>query len=462
MTALALLFVVVSAAALVVLPRRWAPLPLIAGACYIPQAEGIALGPLHFSVVRVLIAIGVLRACLRREAPENCPAGLDLCLLGWAIWACFSSAFHKDPGSALIFRLGLVYDACGLFFLLRIFCRSIDDARRLSLACAILLVPVAAAMCYEKVALFNLFSLFGGISEIPVVREGVIRAGGPFGHPILAGTIGAVSLPLMTLGWQRSRVLAALGVVACGVMIVTSASSGPIMSAAFGIIGLSLWRIRQVVRPLRWAAVAGYIGLDMVMHDPAYYIMARIDIVGGSTGYHRSRLIESSIEHLGEWWFAGTDYTRHWMATGVPWSANHTDITNHYVRMGVVGGLPLMLLFIAGLGLAFSYVGRQVDGKLPARDRFVLWALGSALFCHAITCLSVAYFDQSIIFLFLTQAAIASGSRHIAEGVRQPGRSGRRRSVGRAPHLVPRPRAIPGRLARPGRLAQSPASQLYE
>ena len=80
--------------------------------------------------------------------------------------------------------------------------------------------------------------------------------------------------------------------------------------------------------------------LDLVMKAPAYYIIARADIIGGSTGWHRAALIDSAIRHLNEWWLIGTDYTRNWMVTGVSWSADNTDITNHYLYLGVLGGLP--------------------------------------------------------------------------------------------------------------------------
>jgi hypothetical protein len=164
------------------------------------------------------------------------------------------------------------------------------------------------------------------------------------------------------------------------------------------------------MRQLRWLAVAMYIALELVMRDPAYYIIARLDVIGGSTGWHRAALIDAAVQHIGEWWLGGTDYTRHWMPTGVSWNANHTDITNHYLKMGVLGGLPLMLLFIAMLAKAFAFVGSAL--KHPAvtthERRFLTWALGCGLFGQAATCISVSYFDQSVTFLYVTLAAIGA------------------------------------------------------
>jgi hypothetical protein len=406
----AIAFVLANVALLLLLPRRWAPLPLLFGACYMTLGPGIQMGPFSFTVIRMLVAAGVARAIIREERLAGGMNGLDWLMLVWAGWALVSGALHKNPSEALVYRAGLVYNTCGTYFLVRIFCQSMDDMIALCRITAILLVPVAVEMLNEKVTLHNLFSALGGISESPSVREGMIRAQGPFAHPILAGTVGAVCLPLMIGMWQRDRKLALTGIAACLVMIISSASSGPIMSALVAVGALFMWRFRDRMRLVRWLAVLGYIWLDFVMKAPAYYLIARIDLTGGSTGWHRARLIESAFQHLHEWWLAGTDFTRHWMPTGVSWSPDQTDITNYYIKMGVIGGLPLILLFVAILAKGFSYTGQALSQAtdVHSESRFMIWALGASLFTHAATCISVSYFDQSFLFLYMALAAISS------------------------------------------------------
>lgn len=368
--------------------------------------QEIDLGPFHFTILRVLVAVGVVRVFVRGERLAGKLNGMDHVMLVWAAWTLMSSAFHKDPSSALIFRLGLVYNTCGIYFLIRIFSRSIDDVFTLSKLTAILLLPVAAEMFYEMIAFHNLFSIFGGVPDIPQVREGRIRAFGPFTHPILAGTVGAACLPLMVGLWNKNIKVSLAGIAACLVMIVASGSSGPVMSLIAAIGALFMWRYRMHMRLFRWLTVFAYILLDVIMIAPAYYVIWRFEVAGGSTGYHRAALIESAFRHLGEWWLAGTDFTRHWMPTGVSWSPDHTDITNHYLALGILGGLPLMLIFIAVLAKGFSFVGQKVKGAVnePFGDRFMMWAIGAALFAHTVTCISVSYFDQSFLFLYLTLA----------------------------------------------------------
>jgi hypothetical protein len=93
------------------------------------------------------------------------------------------------------------------------------------------------------------------------------------------------------------------------------------------------------------------------------------------------------------------------MPTGVSWSPDHTDLTNHYIALGVYGGLPLLLTFLAVMAMSFHRVGRQLaaDRTRPTTS-FLPWALGSALFAIAITSVSISYFDQSLLWLYMTIA----------------------------------------------------------
>lgn len=410
MTELGAAFVLLNVVLVLALPRAWAPMPLLMAAAFITRAQQIELGPFTFTPVRLVILAGMLRPWLRGERLEGGSQRMDGLMLAWAAWGLVSSAFHENPETQLINNLGVMYEALGIYGLVRLLCRSTEDARQLCRLTAVLLVPVALEMLGEHLAGWNLFSVLGGVSEHPEVRDGRLRAQGPFSHAVLAGTVGAASLPLAAALWRFDRGVAMAGLGAGATMVVTSASSGPIVSAVAGLMAFGAWRLRHRMQAVRWLVVVGYVALDLIMNDPAYYVMARIDLAGGSTGWHRARLTESALAHLPEWWLAGTDYTRHWMASGVTWSTEHTDITNHYIALGVRGGLPLMLLFVGVLTAAFARVGQAVlSAETHASGEATLaWALGASLFAHAVTGLGVSYFDQSGVFLYATLGAIGS------------------------------------------------------
>ncbi len=251
------------------------------------------------------------------------------------------------------------------------------------------------------------------------------RACGPFAHAILAGTAGAVALPFAILLLTRRRMLGLLGIAAIVGVVVSSNSSGPIMSVAAAAFAFSLWWFRFYLPKIRILLLLMLIAMHIVSTRGVWYLMARIDIVGGSTGYHRAKLIDRALADIGNWWLAGTDYTRHWMWTGVSWSPMRSDITIYYLNLAVVGGLPLAGCLIAMLVVSFRLIGKSLSYTAPngrvlmkrrkgrhacsetevGRD-FAVWCVGSAIFTHAVTFVSISYFDQNYVFFYMALGMI--------------------------------------------------------
>src|SRR4051812_5569476 len=94
--------VIVGSAFLLVLPRSWAPLPILAGACYMTRGQTIELGVVSLTVVRILVAVGVVRLIVRREWIRGGLNGLDALMIGWGVWMVASVVFHSDPESPLV------------------------------------------------------------------------------------------------------------------------------------------------------------------------------------------------------------------------------------------------------------------------------------------------------------------------------------------------------------------------
>jgi hypothetical protein len=409
MNATSLSFLIVATVGILVLPRRWAPVPLLASCCYMTVGQGLDIGPISLPIYRLVLAIGLLRVFARGERIVGGLNTIDKLVLTWAAWLVFASFFHERlPGSGPIYTSGFVFNVVLVYFLVRVWCGDLAELVGMLRVVAWLLVPVALAMINEHIREVNVFAVFGGVPEEVLVRDGEIRAQGPFQHPILAGTVGAVCFPLLVGIWREHRISSVVGLAASVTMVWASTSSGPLMSLLLGLAALLLWGRRNWLPVLRWAVVGAYLSAQVLMTRPAYYLISKFDLTGSSTGWYRSRLIESAIEHLSEWWLFGTDYTRHWMP--VPLNSRHSDITNYYIEIGVIGGLLAMILLIAILWRAFVYVGAALRSKSAALSerQFMIWCLGAGLFAHATTSLSVAYFDQSMMFFWLNVGVISS------------------------------------------------------
>ena len=409
MNAFGVLFLVAAVLLTWSLPRRLAALPLLMSALYMTDGQWVDIGGAHFTQPRLIIVAGLLRIVIRREQLFGGLQVVDKLMLLWGMLIMVTSAAHLP--SLLLFRTGLVWTEMGAYFVFRIFLQDLDDVAAVFKVLAAALIPVSCVLLYEKQTGWNPYSLLGGVSEWAAIRNDSIRAAGPFSHAILAGTVGAAAMGIALALWSKSRALAVLCSTAGLATVYASTSSGPVLMVLFLCLAMAAWHCRNRMGVVRGMMIFLVLALALVMKAPVYFLIARIDIVGGSQGWFRAKLIDSSIDHISEWWLAGTDYTRHWMATGIAANENHTDMTNHFLSMGVTGGLPLMLTFMAVIAVSFHGVGvavRMRESGNSRADQLFVWALGSLLFGFVLNFLSITLFDQSIMFFWLTIAAIAA------------------------------------------------------
>lgn len=163
-----------------------------------------------------------------------------------------------------------------------------------------------------------------------------------------------------------------------------------------------MWPLRHWMRFIVLGLALSLVGLHFVMNAPVWHLISRIDLVGGSTGWHRYYLIDQALRHFDEWWLLGTTSTAHW-----GWGL--FDVTNQYVLEGVSGGILTLALFLSTLAVAYISVGRIWRSVQRDRAKVALgWALGVSLFVHTMVFLAVSYFGQIVMIWYLLLAVIGS------------------------------------------------------
>jgi hypothetical protein len=396
------------------LPRRLALVPLLAVTCLIPLGQDLVVFGLHFRLFRALLLVCMFRVILRRETALFKMTRLDKVFLAWALVSVVFGSLAKPSMELLQNKLGAAYNALGCYFFFRCVVVDMDDVVSNLRALAWLSVPVAALMLVEQQTGHNLLYVFGGVPDIAVERGERLRCQGAFRHPILAGTYGAAQFPLCLALWcygRQYRRVAILGAVSSVLIVLTSASSGPVLSLMAAVGGLAFWRWRGYLRLVRWGAVVTLVVLALVMKAPVWYIMAKINVLSSSTGWHRAWLIDQAVNHFHEWWLFGTTYTAHWAPGGLVLAADpdNMDITNQYVAEGVKGGILELVLFVWIIVLCFKIVGRwvQAHAALFRGDAILVWSLGVVLFVHCVSFMSISYFDQTVVLWFWLLAVIA-------------------------------------------------------
>jgi hypothetical protein len=403
---------------ILVLPRRLAFLPLIMSACYMTLGQMVIIAGLHFYLIRIILLFGWVRLLFRGEFKAFDFTIIDKLIIGFVLASIITATILTPTMDTITNRMGQAYNTILTFFLFRFLIRDLDEIIFMLKITAIVILPLALSMIIEKSTQKNIFSVFGGVPAITVIREGKLRCQGPFGHPILAGTFGATLFPLFFALWNKQtkgRSFAYIGIVSATIITIASASSGPLMTYLSSLIGLFFWPLRNQMRLVRWLLFFAIVSLALVMKAPIWFLIGKLSAITGGTGWARSELIDEAIKHFNEWWLLGTTYTAHWSfgeGNGlVPLTSDPTmvDITNQYILIGVQGGILPLALFILIIAYCFQGLGRTRRMLTDQSDykQIIPWVLGSALFAHTVTFISVAYFDQMRMMWLLLLSIIA-------------------------------------------------------
>ncbi|MGE0622626.1 MAG: hypothetical protein AB7O54_08400 [Pseudomonadales bacterium] len=412
---LGLIVVVSLGLTMLIVKRRYALIPLLVVACTIPVSQRLVILGSDFTLLRILLLIAISRMIFDSSLKNGFRWNrLDTAILLWTLSGTIVMTANIGSLGALVNRLGWSFDILASYFLVRMLVKERSDVLVIAKATAILSLPVAVAFAVEWTTRYNMFSIFGGVPAETVIREGRFRCQGAFMHPILAGTFWVCAMPLfwMLRGESDSyRRWSRMGFIASLFIVIACASSTPLLSLAVGLLGWYLFRYREYRKHLRYGFVFGLIGLHIVMNNPVWHLMARVDILGGSTGWHRYRIFDTFVNHFSDWFLLGEANPMSW---GV-WEMR--DITNEYMLQGLRGGLLTLTLFVFVLAFAFGNVGRVLNllgtQRAPQSHEWLTWLIGVALLIHTVTFMGVSYFGQMHLILYI-QLALAGCVSHPA------------------------------------------------
>ncbi len=405
---------------ILVLPRRYASVPLLWTVLLVPLSQQIYIAGVHLFVLRLVILVGMIRAqCSAAPLPRvgSGVRALDGAFLICTLAQTIAPVLLFQETAALVYQLGYLWDWLGGYLLLRWLIQDETDIHVFLKALSILLVPVAIGMLVEQHSLFNPFSLLGGISPVPLIREGRIRSQGVFSHSLMAGSFAAVLIPLLLLLWQqkRSRIVASIGLTCATIMVITSNSSTTLLAYLGGIGALLLWPLRRRMRALRICLVLTLILLQIVMKAPVWFLIARVDLTGGSSSYHRALLIDQFLRHFGQWWLIGTDRNG-------TWGLDMFDVQDQYVSVGLMGGLLALVFFLLTISRSFSAIGRvRLRLQGDRAGEWKAWLLGCSMFACILSFFGVNYFDQGRVVYFALLAMIAAFANQTAAARQAPG-----------------------------------------
>ncbi len=401
---IAILFTLTMCILILKVHRRYAVIPVLLVALFITSLQRIVIFGFDFNMVRIIILSGLVRIIVRQEYHLIKFNSIDKLFMLWILIRTITYTVLWGTIGAFVNRLGAAYTALGCYFIFRILIHDTEDVRIILRTLAISSIALAFAMSVEQFSGRNMFSIFGGVSEVTRLRDGLLRSQGAFSHPILAGSYGASLLPLMWGLWHQKdsdRIVALFGITSAVIITLTSASSGPFVSFAAGILAVFMWKFRNSIKAILMGLCLGLIVLSIIMKGPIWSLVNKLKLISASTAYHRFLLIDQAIKRFNEWYLLGTKSNAHW-----GWGLQ--DVTNGYIREGIDGGIIPLALFIM---LIFFFFRNTIVLTSTSDDENVarlIWSVGAAFFTHTVSLLGVSYFGQMSIFLHINFAVMSS------------------------------------------------------
>lgn len=382
---LGLLLLLLCGVLLVVVPRKYATWPLIVLVCFVSGRQCVAIAGVNLYLIRVMVLFfGTARLVVKNELGKSPFTTLDWCVIGYGVLYWLTGAVNWGFSLAEIKnRTGNLIEMVGLYLLFRALIQTKEDGVSVIRGLALISIPICFFFVVEQFTGRNVFSIFGGVHEFTDIREGRLRSQGAFSHSIIAGVFWASFLPLMiyqAVVSKKQRYFYVLVCLCLCIIVVTTASSTPLLGMIAAFAGMALYPYRRFTRLALALGACMLVVLQVVMRGSVWGLIARIDLIGGNSAYHRYLLIDGFITHAHEWFVMGS------RVGSAHWGHFTYDPANHYVVVGLLGGFPTLLMLFAIIGQSFLATERTTK-----RDPLLGWAIGMSI---AVQCL--CFFGISI------------------------------------------------------------------
>lgn len=389
--------------------RRAAALTILGAALYLTHGVYLDMAGLRIYGIRMIEVAALSRVIVRGEMPLRTLTPIDRAVMVLYVYSTVVFLLRSSSGYAYV--VGMMVDVLAIYIAFRSLITNVEDAKVVLRRFALLLLPYTVLVGIESFTRSNPFSVIGGLSFTE--RGERLRCMGSFRHPSLLGTLGAAFLPLY-LALLKSgvpKLPIRVACVCCLAIVFFANSGGPVSALVAGLLAWYAWPLRGSMRFVRRTVAFTLVGLTLVMKAPIWYLPAKISNLTGGDGWHRSYLLETAFNRIGQWWLMGMDIseTAEWFQYTLA-ATGSADITNQYLLFGINAGLFAIVLFVSFIVQVFKGVGQLLErADLNPADRYLAWALGCTAVVHISTWMGITYnFDQTYVFWAFSVALVSS------------------------------------------------------
>ena len=352
-------------------------------ALIMPAGINFAVGSIVLFPFRLVLIAAIPWLLSRARGGTARAVAADWMILASTAWY-FVSMMH-NRGFAQGFESGgrESLDLAVAYFIGRTCLRTPDDIRRMLRLAFPGLALVGAVFAAESIShrllIWPLFPTNAAVYQTVQYRIGLMRAWGPFPHPILGGAF---------LGWfvalywsMRERPMLkwiGMAIGLCGLFSLSSGSMLQIILALASIIYIFVSRMligRVEWRPLVWSMVALLIAFQLFTEAGAAGMVVKYLTLNPATGYFRLLIWQFGSQSVMDHPFFGIGYEGY---TRLSWMKTQS-VDNNWLLIAMRFGLPAAITGMIPALYAIWSSARAVH-LLPRKDADVALAMTVTLF----------------------------------------------------------------------------------
>lgn len=373
-----------------------------------PEYLRIFIGPVAFSIPRFAALILLIRLLLKNRHLKIKRNSIDSLVVVIWLWIIFATVIEGSALSHTSQMIGKGLDTVLMYYIARM---SFHDENDLKAFYGWLVITAISMCIIGVIETTTSYSVYDGftqyrewhwIDKANSYRLGMLRAKASTSVHIYFGMF---MMMIAGMLWSirkyiDNNIKYKIALLSAFLAALTSLSSGPWLACAFIIIFALLEKRTKYINKILVLLAIFTLFLEMSSNRHFYNLIDYLALNSG-TAWYRTRLLEIAVNNLNEYWLfgAGSNMPHHW---GQQLDGRlHIDIVNHFLMIGLYGGLPAMFMYIAMHVKTFKYAILARKKYADEKQRSLLYGLLATILALDISSMSVSLFGPPLILSYI-------------------------------------------------------------
>ncbi|WP_169566131.1 hypothetical protein [Sneathiella limimaris] len=382
-----------------------------------PEYLRMPVGVVQMSIPRVIAFILIVKLLFNGRGKKITLNRVDLSIFICWVWVIAASFIGGADSGEISRQIGRGLDTVLIYMATRLAIKDTRDIAGLFIPCAFLALfmgvmgVVEAVTFYSPYQKLEVYRAWVWFDKPPEYRLGLLRAKASTEVHIYFGLSMAMLTGILwsVRGYAKSKSLLIVSVISGALGTFSSMSSGPWI-AFLAFLGFNAFAFKtSLIKPLIWFIIFVCIGVELASNRHFYSLVGYIALSAG-TAWYRVRLMEIAFDNLDEFWLYGVagNWPHHWGA--LLDGRGHIDVVNHFLIMGLYGGILAMFLYIYSHYAAIKMSVKFWKRSNVISDRKAIFTLVSLLLGIDVASMSVGLFGPPLMLSFVVLGLIVSVS----------------------------------------------------